>query len=120
MTRPQSSILVGSLWMLGISLLLFFLPGINGLIGGLVGGYKVASIERAMAAALLPAALLSIGLWLLLALIGLPVIGVMAGLALGILIVVSDLALLLGAAIGGFLGRRNLHADLPRAHLHRT
>jgi hypothetical protein len=37
-----------------------------------------------------------------------PVLGVVAGFAAGALIVLADLGLFIGAALGGFLGRRNL------------
>jgi hypothetical protein len=104
----RGSVVGGSLWMVVISLGLFFLPAINGLVGGLVGGYKAGSVPRALVAALLPAVVLSFGLWLLLTALEMPVLGVVAGFAAGALIVLADLGLFIGAALGGFLGRRNL------------
>lgn len=50
MARGETSLLVCALWMVGISLLLFFLPAINGLIGGAVGGYKAGSAMRGLGA----------------------------------------------------------------------
>jgi hypothetical protein len=111
-TRPhdeRSSVFSGSLWMVGISLALFFLPAINGFVGGLVGGYKVGGSGRALTAAILPAIVVGLGLWLLLAVLEAPVIGFLSGIALIGLIVFSSLGLLLGAAIGGAV------SDKPRS-----
>ncbi len=87
--------------MIGISLALFFLPAINGFLGGLIGGYKVGGAGRALGAAILPAVIVGLGLWLLLAVLDAPLIGLMSGVALMVLILCSSLGLLAGAAIGG-------------------
>ncbi|MFN7131407.1 MAG: NAD(P)-binding protein, partial [Myxococcales bacterium] len=71
----HASVVAGSLWMVGISLLLFFLPLVNGVIGGVVGGYKVGSVKRGLTAAILPAVAVAIGLWALLSLFDLAVVG---------------------------------------------
>jgi hypothetical protein len=98
----RTNLFTGSFLMVAITLLLFFLPAINGIIGGLVGGYKVGSVGRALVAAILPAVLASIGLWILLALLDLPVIvGFLAGTAVALLVILSDLGIFIGAAIGG-------------------
>lgn len=97
----RTSLVEGALWMVGISLALFFLPAINGLIGGFVGGYKVGSVGRALAAAVLPAVFVAVGLWILLALLGLPFVGLFTGMAIAGLVVLADVGLFLGAAIGG-------------------
>lgn len=99
----RSNIIQGSLWMIGITLALFFLPLINGFIGGLVGGYKVGSAGRALASAVLPAAIVSLGLWLLLALLNLPFVGFLAASAVGLAILFADVGLFIGALIGGAL-----------------
>ncbi|MFW7377265.1 MAG: hypothetical protein ACOH5I_00475 [Oligoflexus sp.] len=103
--KKDSNVLIGAIWMFGLTMVLFFLPVINGLIGGLVGGYKIGSPGRAILAAILPAILASGGLWLLLAVLDLPVIGLIAGLAVGIVILLADLGIFLGAMIGGVMGR---------------
>lgn len=103
---PSTSIVAGSLWMIGIALVLFFLPLVNGLIGGLVGGYKVGTPGRALSAAILPAVVVAGGLWLLLALFDAPILGFAAGTAAGVLIVLADLGLVVGALIGGVLARK--------------
>ncbi|HEX7046111.1 MAG TPA: hypothetical protein VF275_00880 [Gammaproteobacteria bacterium] len=97
----QTSLFVCALWMIGISLLLFFLPALNGLIGGGVGGYKAGSIGRGLGAAVLPAIVVGIGLWVLLAILDAPVLGFISGLAVGLWALFSSIALLIGAFIGG-------------------
>lgn len=99
--------------MVVITLLLFFAPGVNGLIGGAVGGYKVGGVGRSLAAAVLPAIVAALGLWLLLWVADLPVLGFFAGLAGALWIVFADLGMFIGAAIGGALrgsGPREAHA----------
>jgi hypothetical protein len=97
----KSNIVIASLWMIGITLALFFLPVINGLIGGFVGGRKAGSIKRALAAAILPAIVAGLGLWGLLTYFDLPVIGAVAGAAVSLLVLLSDVGIFIGAAIGG-------------------
>ena len=103
-----SNLFSASAWMVGITLALFFVPLINGLIGGFVGGYKVGTPGRAMGAAVLPAVIASGGLWLLMISLDLPVIGFVAGLAVGILILLADLGIFVGALIGGFVSNRRV------------
>lgn len=97
----QASLVVAALWMIGISLVLFFLPALNGLIGGAVGGYKAGSTKRGLGAAILPAIVVGIGIWLLLAVFEAPIIGFLAGIAVGLWALISSIGLLIGAAIGG-------------------
>ena len=97
----DSSIFVSSLWMIVISLVLFFLPALNGLIGGAVGGYKAGSAGRGITAAVLPSIVVGILLWGLFALFDAPVIGFFGGLAVGLWALISSIGLLIGALIGG-------------------
>jgi hypothetical protein len=99
----HSSIIVGSLWMIGLTLVLFFLPLLNGLIGGAVGGYKVGGVGRALLAALLPAVVVGVGLWILFAVAHVPFWGVVAGLTAAALVVLADVGMIIGAVIGGAL-----------------
>ena len=107
-SKPQSSIVVASMWMVLISLLLFFLPVINGFIGGAVGGYKVGSVGRALIAAVLPAIVVALGLWGIFLVYEAPVWGVLAGTTAGMLVAISDLGIFVGAAFGGALSRRTM------------
>lgn len=100
----RRSVVVGALWMIGLSIALFFLPLVNGFIGGLVGGYKVGTVGRALLAALLPAAFVALALWVLFAVFQAPVVGLLAGAAVGIWILLSDVGIFLGAALGGAIG----------------
>jgi hypothetical protein len=101
-----ASLAEGTAWMVGITVALFFLPLLNGLIGGMVGGYKVGTVRRALTAAFLPAIVVSVGLFLILALFKMPGIGALAGATLGLVVLLADVGIFLGAAIGGHLARR--------------
>src|SRR5687768_7846708 len=115
MEQPQivnhhAGIVMGAIWMVVLSLALFFVPGVNGLIAGLVGGYLVGSLARAMAAAILPALIVAIGLWILLAAVGMPILGFFAGAAITVLIVLAELGLFLGAALVAIVHQLMHHA----------
>lgn len=97
----DSSIVASSFWMIVISLVLFFLPAINGLIGGAVGGYKAGSAGRGLTAAILPAIIVGLGLWGIFAIFDAPIIGFIGGLAVGLWALISSIGLLIGAAVGG-------------------
>ena len=92
--------------MVFLSLALFFLPLVNGLIAGAVGGYKVGGVGRALVAAILPAAVVAAGLWIVFAFFEAPVWGFLAGAAVGVIILLADVGLFIGAVIGGALRRR--------------
>ena len=97
----RTNVFVAALWMVGITIALFFLPLVNGLIGGLVGGYKAGNWKRALLAAVIPALAIGIILWLLLIAFDVPVLGMLAGATAGVLIVAADLGVFVGALIGG-------------------
>ena len=105
MYKHNSNLITASAWMVGLSLLLFFLPAVNGLIGGAVGGYKAGTPGRGVMAALIPAAVIAIGLWVLMVMGGAPVWGLFAGTAVGILVIGSEVGLFIGAIVGGFIGQ---------------
>lgn len=105
-TPHRSSIIAGSLWMIGVTLVLFFLPLINGIVGGIIGGYKVGGAKRAMLAAILPAFVVAVGLWLIFALADAPVWGFLAGLTAAALVALADVGIFIGAAIGGAMSKR--------------
>ena len=106
----HAGIVIGAIWMVVLSLALFFIPGVNGLIAGLVGGYLVGSFGRAMLAAVLPALIVAAGLWVLLAAVGMPILGLFAGAAVTVLIVLAELGLFLGAALGAIIHHVMHHA----------
>lgn len=77
----RSSVIDSSLWMVGVSLVLFFLPALNGLIGS---GYKAGTVGRALSAAVLPAILVFFGVWGLMAMFDHAVLGFLSGIAVGL------------------------------------
>ena len=92
-------------WMFVLSLLLFWLPVLGMFIAGLVGGRKAGSVGTAVAAALLPAAVVAVFMFFMAtALTGMPVLGAIAGFGAGVLVVANVVPLLVGAVIGGILG----------------
>src|SRR5262249_13862129 len=97
-------IVAGAVWMFVISVLLFWLPVIGALIAGLVGGKKAAGVGAAVVAALLPAIVVGVALFLsATALTGFPPIGIVAGAGGFALMAAHVGPLLIGAIIGGAL-----------------
>jgi hypothetical protein len=93
-----------TVWMLVLSLLLFWLPVLGMFIAGLVGGRKAGGVGTAIAAALLPALVVAVAMFFLAtALTGMPVLGAIAGFGAGVLVVASVVPLLAGAVVGGIL-----------------
>lgn len=98
------SVFKGSLWMVAVPVLLFWLPGVGGFIGGLVGGKVAGGVGGALLAWLLSSLL--VGALFMLAgsmLTGLIAIGILAGAGALMLALVDSGARLLGALIGGLI-----------------
>ena len=100
----NGSMIMGMIWMLVLSLLLFWLPAFGPLIAGIVGGKVAGGVGSGMLAALLPGILLAVALFVGgTMLTALPVIGaVIAGGGL-LLYVFYIPPLLIGALIGGLM-----------------
>ncbi len=104
MEKNKSSVTKAILWMLLISVLLFWLPVFGPLIAGFVGGKKAGSVGKAIIAVFLPALIVGGGFFALASLLsGLPVIGMVAGLGGVTLALINVGPLLIGAIIGGVL-----------------
>jgi hypothetical protein len=104
MAIGELHIVSGTIWMLVISILLFWLPFFGPLIAGVVGGKKAGSVGAAIVAALLPAILVGIALFFAATLLtGLPLIGFLAGAGGFVLVVAHVGPLLVGAIIGGVI-----------------
>jgi high-affinity K+ transport system ATPase subunit B len=94
-------------WMAGLSLALFWLPGIGSLAAGLVGGWKAGSVRTALVAAFLPAILNAV-----LAAVGVAYLthwigwGVLAGFGAAVWSLTSIGPLLLGAMVGSLVASR--------------
>jgi hypothetical protein len=102
MVRHRGSAVAGMLWMLVISLLLFWLPFFGPLIAGFVGGKKSGGVGPAITAVFLPAVLLGVVFFILGTATGLPLIGVVTGTTVFLVVAAAAVGpLLLGAIIGG-------------------
>lgn len=100
----EGNIFSGMLWMIFLSILLFWLPTIGSFIAGFIGGKKAGNLINALVAALLPSLLLGIILFSFSnILIGIPLIGVVFGLGGFLFGLIGISPLLLGAIIGGYL-----------------
>ncbi len=104
-SRRQRSLLVGFLYMLGLSILLFWLPVVGPFVAGFVGGRAVGSPGRGLAAAILPAIIVAIGVVILSTLVLIPGVGLVAGGSLVIAAIVHSVPLILGALVGGATAR---------------
>ena len=103
--RNEGGAIRGMMWMIVISLLLFWLPVIGPFIAGIIGGKKSGGVGNAILAVFLPGIFLGIFLFFFATMLsGLPVIGAMAGAAGGLTLCFAQIGpLLLGGIIGGFL-----------------
>lgn len=98
--RPASLVTAGGA-MLGLSLLLFWLPILGPLIAGFVGGRLAGSVSRALLLALVPAVAVGVLIVAVLGAFDLPVLGAVAGVGVAVVVLFQDLPLLAGAAAGG-------------------
>ena len=104
MATGKTRIVAGAVWMFVISVLLFWLPVVGSLIAGVVGGKKAGGVGAAIIAALLPAIIVGIALFLsATVLTGVPPIGIVAGAGGFALMAAHVGPLLVGAIIGGVL-----------------
>ena len=92
-------------WMGGLSLLLFWLPGLGPLIAGSVGGYKAGTVGRAILAVFLPAVLMGLlAAGAAVYLTDFMLWGVAAGIGTVALMLLQIGPLFVGAVIGGLAG----------------
>jgi len=105
MSKSERGSIVGaSLWMLVISLLLFWLPFVGPLLGGVVGGRKAGGVGRGILAALVPAFVVgALLLVLATALTSMPLIGAIAAAGGFVLVAAQVGPMLLGAILGGLM-----------------
>ena len=103
---PQRPGSVGSaiLWIFVLSILLFWLPLLGPFIAGFVGGRKAGSVGNAILAVILPGLVFGVILFLLTGLLlGVPLVGFLAG-AGGIVLAFAHIGpLLIGAILGAAL-----------------
>lgn len=102
MADKQDSIGSAMVWMLVISILLFWIPIVGSLIAGFVGGRKAGGVGSAIVAVFLPGIIFFVVLFLLAAsLVGIPLIGIAAGAGGLMLSLLHVGPLLIGAILGG-------------------
>lgn len=104
--KPRASFLKASLWMIGLSILLFWLPILGPVVAGLVGGYFAGTVGRAILASLMPAVVLAVLILLVGTAFDLPVVGALASGAIGLVILFGDVPLVLAAIVGAVVSQR--------------
>lgn len=109
MTRPtetsagRGSVLAAAGWMIGLSVVLFWLPIAGPAIAGFVGGRKAGSVRKAIVAAFAPAVALGALVAVVLIAFELPLVGAVAGVGLLLFILAEDVPLFIGAMVGAGL-----------------
>ncbi len=104
MANSEGSVFWGSFWMLVLSVLLFWLPGIGSLIAGAVGGKVAGGVGRAFVASILPSLILAAALASLFHLIvGIAWLSFLAGFGAFMVAVAGAGFMVIGALIGGLL-----------------
>lgn len=98
---PTGSIAKGMVWMLVLSILLFWMPIAGPLIAGFVGGRKSGTVGNAILAAILPGVLIGAAAFFFASLLTLnPLFGFLAGLG-GVGLALAHVGPMLVAAIIG-------------------
>ena len=102
--KSEGSIIAGMFWMLLISILLIWLPGLGPLIAGIVGGKIAGGVINGFLAALLPGILMAGALFAFgTVFTGIPMVGALFAGGGILLYVVYIPVFLIGALIGGLL-----------------
>jgi hypothetical protein len=97
----EGSVGAATLWMVVLSVLLFWLPPIGPVVAGFVGGRKAGGVGPAVLAATIPAVLAAVLFFLLSSLFALPVVGGLVGAGVLVVVLVESVPLFVGAALGG-------------------
>lgn len=91
------------LWMIGVSILVFWVPFAGPVFAGFVGGSRAGGVGPAVVAAVLPAILVAALVFVLGPVVALPAFGVLAGVGTLLVMISQSVPLVLGAALGGTL-----------------
>ena len=94
--------------MVVVDLLLFWAPVVGPIVAGALGGWIAGSPGTAFLAAILPAILVGVLLFLAFTYLQLPVLGGLLGLGVIAYLLVSRIALILAAVVAGFLASRGV------------
>jgi hypothetical protein len=96
----QPSILTGTLWMIGLAALLFWLPVMGPLIAGYVGGRRIGNIAGAAIASIV-AAVVATGLFLLVgAGLGFPLLSTLAEAGYLLILLIQAVPVIVAAIFG--------------------
>jgi hypothetical protein len=101
--QSSGSVVAGALWMLFLSIILFWLPVIGPLIAGFVGGRVAGSTGNGFLAAILPAIVIAVLILIIGSIFSLPFIGAIVGVSIFFGIVAHSIWIIIGAVIGGAL-----------------
>ena len=102
MAQHKGSVVGAVIWMFVLSILLFWLPSLGPLIAGFVGGRKAGNTESALLAVCLPALILAACVMMFSTLLlGMPLLGMFAGMGAFVAALIHVVPLLVGAVIGG-------------------
>ncbi len=96
-SKSTGSVGAALFWMLLLSILLIWLPGVGPFVAGFVGGRKAGNFKNAFIAFLVPAVLVTLAIFLL---PGFPVFSFILALAAFPMSLIYNAALFLGAIIG--------------------
>jgi len=105
MHMKQENVVTASLWMIVITLSLFFLPFFSGVFGGMAGGYLAGGWRRGLVAGVVPAVVIAFGMWFLLTGLDAPGAGVGTARPAGAMIAAALFGLFAGAALGGWIAQ---------------
>lgn len=98
--------------MVALSLVFAFLPLVNGLVAGGVGGYLAGSTKRALLAAALPVVVVALALGLALEAAPTPFFGWFARLTPGSVALLSAAGVVIGALLGGYIAANRENEQL--------
>jgi hypothetical protein len=105
----EERVVSGSLLMFALAMALFMFPVVNGMVAGVVGGYRVGSPRNALMSALGPLTVASCLLWILMTVFPIPMMGSpITQIGIAFLILLTDVAMLVGAAIGGTVSQNRI------------
>ncbi len=96
-SKSNGSVGAALFWMLLLSILLIWLPGIGPFVAGFVGGRKAGNFKNAFLAFLVPAILFTVAIFLL---PGFPVFSVVLAMAALPMFFIYNVTLFLGAIVG--------------------
>jgi hypothetical protein len=99
----------GSIWMFVISSVFYFLPVANGIVAGLIGGFKIGNTRMALTAAAGVLLFTTAVSWMLFTMMPIPLMGGISNqIQIAILIALSDAGLFIGAGVGGTIAQNRI------------